>query len=841
MSTASVQLLANLHVAICDAVSTVEPDLDRDCIDEVVTSVANTRAKVRRLAGALADEPELLTSRRPAGPRLIELLIRALLTAGATRVRLPECRGCDRPLPLTRIDKDGGRICSSCATEMERAVPQVCAGCGEHRRKAGRDRHGNPMCGKCVKRERSDDYLPTLVDQLDALNTGLDPSQLREIAVRLLPNDFQRQDISWEIADHPDRLKTNPALGSHRLVVLAQELIDQGARGVAVPVCGHCGALAAIRWGKGGVRCCRRCYEEPRQRPCSRCGRIRDVISRTTTGQPLCGTCNLTDPINWENCTGCGRHAFIVRREPDRRLCRRCWRAPDAVCTNCGETRACYFADTDAPICEKCSNRLRPPEECSRCGFKREVVARTPEGKPLCSTCNAAREPCKHCGKTKKVITRTADGPLCSTCYRKDPASFRTCSRCGRFERPYRRGVCIACVASAQLRALFTRDDGTVPDRTEPIIAALATSDPASLLYWINKAESAQILQELVADDQPITHKALDKHRANRTIPILRAALVAADILPNRDEHLATLEHWISATVKEIADPVHRRLIHSWATWTHLRRLRQQSTRQPLAYNQIGTVRYEILLVKRFLEHLATLDLTLRTCRQDDVNDFIARGSRRRADIRRFMKWAARNGEAPTLDIAYPANERSRESLEDDHRWALVNRLLHEEDLDPGDRLAGLLVLLYGQRATRITTLTITDLSFDDDKTTVALGNRPLELPEPIDDIAKQLVEHRRHHVLLGRPADTLWLFPGAMPGTHLSDTHLSRRLRKLGIQLRRGRNAALIDLAAELPSTILANLLGIHAYTATVWADVGAKSKAAYAAERMSQANKPT
>jgi hypothetical protein len=835
MSTTD-RLLADLHIVICDTVTAIEPKLDRDSIEQTVTKVANTRAKLRRLAGALADEPDLLTSGRPAGPRLIELLIRALLNVGATHVQLPRCARCDRPLPLTRLNDRGARICTTCAAEERLATRHVCIGCGKRKRMVGHGRDGKPLCEKCTRRDRVGNYLPTLIDQLDALETGLDRLRLHATVIRALPKNFQQRDVSWEIEAHPDLLRTNPALGSHRLVVLAQELISQGARGIAVPVCALCGSLSAIRWGKDGVRCCRHCYESSKQQPCSNCGQLRAVISRTTTGLPLCSGCNLNDPLNHEECTGCGRRAFIIRRDPSRRLCRRCWRAPDATCSNCGETRPCYFADTDMPICEKCSNRLRPHEECSHCGFKREVAARTHGGKPLCSTCNAAYEPCKQCGKTKKVITRTADGPLCSTCYRKDPISFRTCSRCGKFERLYRRGLCTACAAVEQLRAMFASNDGTVPHRAEPIIAALTTSDPASLLNWINKAEAAQILQQLIANDRPITHDALDKYRTNRTIPILRAALVAADILPSRDEHLATLEHWISATTTAIADPAHRRLIRSWATWTHVRRLRQQSKKQAITYNQIGTVRYEILLAKRLLEHLAAHGLTLRTCTQADIDDFLASGPRRHADIRRFVQWAAKNGEASALDIAYPAQVRPRESIEDDHRWGLVNRLLHDEDLDPGNRLAGLLVLLYGQRASRITRLTTTDLNLSGNKTTLSLGNQPLELPQPIDQLAKQLAEHRRHRILLTRPDDTPWLFPGGLPGSHLSDARLGARLKKLGIRLRQGRNAALIHLAAELPSTVLANLLGIHAYTATVWAEIGAMSKASYAAKLMSQ-----
>jgi hypothetical protein len=68
------------------------------------------------------------------------------------------------------------------------------------------------------------------------------------------------------------------------------------------------------------------------------------------------------------------------------------------------------------------------------------------------------------------------------------------------------------------------------------------------------------------------------------------------------------------------------------------------------------------------------------------------------------------------------------------------------------------------------------------------------------------------------------WLFPGRRPGHPMHPTSLSHRLRGLGIEPRAARNTALLQLAAELPSLVLADLLGIHINTAERWnAAVGA------------------
>jgi len=49
------------------------------------------------------------------------------------------------------------------------------------------------------------------------------------------------------------------------------------------------------------------------------------------------------------------------------------------------------------------------------------------------------------------------------------------------------------------------------------------------------------------------------------------------------------------------------------------------------------------------------------------------------------------------------------------------------------------------------------------------------------------------------------WLFPGRRAGQPIGDKGLSRRLTKLGIPVRGARNSALLELAREVPPSILA------------------------------------
>jgi hypothetical protein len=66
-----------------------------------------------------------------------------------------------------------------------------------------------------------------------------------------------------------------------------------------------------------------------------------------------------------------------------------------------------------------------------------------------------------------------------------------------------------------------------------------------------------------------------------------------------------------------------------------------------------------------------------------------------------------------------------------------------------------------------------------------------------------------------------------------MDPTSLSARLRNLGIEPRAARNTALLRLGAELPSLVLADLLGLHINTAEHWSAAAGARWTNYAATR--------
>ena len=116
--------------------------------------------------------------------------------------------------------------------------------------------------------------------------------------------------------------------------------------------------------------------------------------------------------------------------------------------------------------------------------------------------------------------------------------------------------------------------------------------------------------------------------------------------------------------------------------------------------------------------------------------------------------------------------------------------------------------------------------------TMLDVGTDALRLPSPLADLAVSLPERRPVGMAQTLYTDH-WLFPGRHPDRPADSATLMRRLNALGIYARSNRNAAMLQLAAELPAVVLADLLGVHTGTATKWAHEANSNWATYAADR--------
>ena len=69
----------------------------------------------------------------------------------------------------------------------------------------------------------------------------------------------------------------------------------------------------------------------------------------------------------------------------------------------------------------------------------------------------------------------------------------------------------------------------------------------------------------------------------------------------------------------------------------------------------------------------------------------------------------------------------------------------------------------------------------------------------------------------------TGWLFPGGNPGRHLNTENIRSQLVAIGIKPYEGRKATLLQLAADVPTPVLGELIGIS-NNAADWARLASR-----------------
>lgn len=311
---------------------------------------------------------------------------------------------------------------------------------------------------------------------------------------------------------------------------------------------------------------------------------------------------------------------------------------------------------------------------------------------------------------------------------------------------------------------------------------------------------------------------------------------MANKALPERDEHLASFIKWLSARLNAVQDPADRHVLRGFATWTHLRRLRIDAERGPLAYGQLAGPRGEISAAIRLLTWLHGSDRRLADLTQADLDHWLATSPAGAIHAGPFLRWCLARGHAADLHIPVrvPIPRGSVTLPEPDQRWQLVRRLLHDSGIPTVDRVAASLVLLYGQPVSRIVVLRADHVTDSATGLRLQLGSEPVDIPEPLADLIRTLVTARTRptgRTIIGREAQHPWLFPGGHAGRHISAARLGVRLTELGFFTRAARATALMELAAELPPIVLSKLLGIHVQTATSWSQAAGNTRPGYAA----------
>jgi hypothetical protein len=704
------------------------------------------------------------------------------------------------------------------------------------------------------------------------LEPGRPAEQVRAAIEQAAPGRAQRRRLAEHLAV-PDTLTSESSTAPPVVQRLAHALVALGAIQVQPPRCARCGktnpiAARAIR--DTGTPVCKACWrrDPATARRCEHCGRLGLVATRRP--RTLCARC-YHRPV--ETCDGCGLRAPIVSHRGGRTLCGACDAPPAGSCGRCGQHTAIAqpAAFGQPALCAACL----PVAVCHRCGLERPCYSDT-RGKPACTRCGPRRKVCAHCQEQRPVKAYWPNGPVCARCYASAlartelcpacgqqrrlvsrPDGVRACSRCtpappaaptpapgalgaacqacGAEDLLYQRGRCARCVLTERIGALLRGADGQIPARLEPVYQAIISIPrPRTGLTWLQRSRGPSLLADLAAGTVPLTHEALDQLGRGQTVDHLRQMLVAHGVLPKRDEDLARLGLWLARLLERIQPTADRKLVRSYATWGVLRPLRQRADSAETTPFAARWARCRIRAAVRFLAWLHQRGTTLDAIGQADVDQWLTDTDPTRASLHDFIGWACRRRLAPEVELPTRTGSFAERFASHETLWTLARRLLHDDTLEIAYRVAGCLVLFYAQPLTRIVRLTVQDVSQNGHNrpdVRIRFGRDPVLLPQPLGALVLKLVADRRGSAGIGAPTATTWLFPGRRPGRPITMERLADHLHRLGLELRPARNTALLALAAEVPTVVLADLLNLHPHTANRWVRAAGGDWTSYAA----------
>lgn len=436
---------------------------------------------------------------------------------------------------------------------------------------------------------------------------------------------------------------------------------------------------------------------------------------------------------------------------------------------------------------------------------------------------------------------RTADGQACCTDCAGGIGDF-TCTRCGTEGWKNFKGICGRCVLGDRLACHL--DDGT--GRIRPELApfrdrVVAMPRPRVGILWLSKPHVPPILHALARGQVPLTHDGLSTLTPLKSVVHVRDLLIASGVLPPVDRHLLLFEQWLTGWLAGLADPEQRKLLHPYATWQLLRRLRQAAAAGPIGHYRDQNARLGLRVAAAFLDDLRARGLTLAGCRQADLDRWFATApNSRQQALRPLLTWAIRTGRMPRLTLP-PTREQPAKPISLAQRLELLRRIHAGTDMDLTERVIAMLILLYAQPLSRITRLTLDDITtVGHGAMLIRLGDPPAPVPAPFDTIITDYLAGRPNLTTATNPASS-WLFPGRRAGQPLHPTSIRLRLHTLGIPNQPGRSRALRELLLQAPPAVIAGMLGYSAgSTEAIAAETGATWKR-YAAGDHSRTRRPT
>lgn len=604
-----------------------------------------------------------------------------------------------------------------------------------------------------------------------------------------------------ELKAKPDLLHSARSDASPTASRFISALRSHGYEKFQLPQCSSCGRAVTLshRDGSGGKHC-DKCSRDARNKPCTRCGLSRAGGYRVLEGNPYCRTCFRLDPRSHKTCIICGRMGVPQVRKESGVICDCCYVAPADVCSFCGKLRPPTTRKNDRPLCQTCYRNLRDRvRTCTTCGAKR-----------LCPSLGD-------------------QGPTCAECAGITDAG--RCSLCGSDSHELIGRRCIRCVMPEKVQQLVTDDSG----RPHPELVALKEyllRDPdncSAVLSWLWKSPMVKVVRDMANGIIPISLREVAKHPQPSASGYLAALLMESGAVPTENFERIRLELWQAEFYKRLDDRRIRSTIQRYATWV-INPSFPTSGHLSISNDSVRLTRTKTHLsaVADLLGTIADQGFTLKNYPQRLFDAHVASRGRVGQDLTPFIRWAKAQ-KLTTLESRYTQYRLTGAGASEEQRWKWIDELIQSTELGTAQRLAGLLVLVYGVDLTKV--VTVRRRAVDLQRGTIELGKDPISLPDRVLHLVREQLE---------KPQPNFWLFNGLKRGQHLTPNSISIPLSKRGINLSAGKYAARLSLSRDLPASIFADLTGMSITAATRWSELSGRDWVDYLRLRLPIATDP-
>lgn len=314
---------------------------------------------------------------------------------------------------------------------------------------------------------------------------------------------------------------------------------------------------------------------------------------------------------------------------------------------------------------------------------------------------------------------------------------------CGQEGPGFRDGRCDRCLVLTKVTARL-ENEGSVHDaRMKPLFDALAAVSPSSVHTWVAKNTSVTWLAELVRAGRGITHEEIDKLPQNAQTLHIRAAFVAAGVLPHRNEALAQLQLWVDRIVPTISAQ-HQPIIRAYAEWHIVRRARLRAARGSFRPGADSANRQRIRCAINFLGWLADTGSPVADLRQHHVDTYFDGGVSNAKALGTFLAWMLARRLISGIEVPREKDGLPYRFQDQDDHAAQLRRCLTDSELPMEVRIVGALVRLYAIPVARIVELTTDRFSRDETHSYLMIEQNAVILPPSLAALIEELIAARQ-------------------------------------------------------------------------------------------------